>query len=159
MKSDQLREMLRNQAQALHKLHEMHERLKRRDDHYLSMEDFVAQEGIAFDHFSERQYKTGQVKQCFRNSRNLVARSRGRLRYVEGFALTERIPIPVMHAWAIDETDGVVDVTWSHPIVGGGCAYVGVVFTLDQVYESSEGAVIDDWQRDWPLLAKPFQRV
>jgi len=68
-------------------------------------------------------YGRGQIKQCFMNSAKLAENHPG-LRYVEGYAVTTRLPwFLAHHAWCVDEEDRVVDVTWD-----SGMDYWGVVF-------------------------------
>lgn len=74
-----------------------------------------------------RTIRPGTPKLCYHNAERLVRRSRGRLRYVEGFALGPNSPLPVAHAWAADEQDRVVDPTWIAP---DRSAYYGVEIPL-----------------------------
>lgn len=93
-----------------------------------------------FDNAFDRAWKT----QRRRNTND-------RFRYVEGWALTV---IPVHHAWCIDGQDRVVELTWRHP----GLAYFGAVFTIEEVqarrHVGREVSLLDDWERDYPLLKK-----
>lgn len=90
---------------------------------------------------------------CFQNAFVLASRSKGRLRYVEGVALSV---IPLDHAWCVDENDCVVDPTWE---VGHGKVYFGAVFTLPDLRqlrrESRQVSMIWDYERRFPLLRKP----
>jgi hypothetical protein len=69
-----------------------------------------------------------RAKQCLLNS-FLVADEHG-LTYVEGFALTGLSGIPALHAWCVDDSCRVVDVTWKRP---QDACYFGVPYCLDVV--------------------------
>lgn len=49
---------------------------------------------------------------CFSNSQELVLQ-RPRLRYVEGTAWQAGMAFPVHHGWAINDSDQVIDTTWT----------------------------------------------
>lgn len=51
------------------------------------------------------------MKYCFRNAANGAARNPD-LHYVEGYAYAGEIPIPLHHAWLIDNDGDVIDPTW-----------------------------------------------
>ncbi len=76
------------------------------------------------------KYKPGKPKHCYWNAYELAARTRGKLRYVEGYA---NGGIPMSHAWCIDEHDRVIDPTW-RPDNGqyddGDRDYFGIVIPL-----------------------------
>ncbi len=88
--------------------------------------------GRAFPEMSPNgmKYKPGAPKHCFWNAYELAARTRGKLRYVEGYA---NGGIPMEHAWCVDEHDRVIDPTW-RPENGqhddGDREYFGVVIPL-----------------------------
>jgi hypothetical protein len=44
----------------------------------------------------------GMKARCFRNAAALAIRRRN-LIYVEGYAIEARVPLPVLHAWCIDQ--------------------------------------------------------
>jgi len=75
-----------------------------------------------------RRYKKGPPRACFHNAIKLVKRSRGKLRYVEGYARST-LGMLIHHGWAIDADYRVIDVTWSDP---AACDYFGRVFTLEE---------------------------
>ncbi|MGO7412953.1 hypothetical protein ACC810_10895 [Rhizobium ruizarguesonis] len=50
----------------------------------------------------------GEAKQCFRNA-TAFALVRHDVTYVEGFALDPALPIPLEHAWLIDDKGQVID--------------------------------------------------
>jgi len=77
---------------------------------YSCQEDFVLREGTLYTEMSERVYKPGIPRYCFHNAYVAASRSRGKLRYCEGYALSSFMPVP--HGWCIDPDGRVVDVTW-----------------------------------------------
>ena len=94
-------------------------------------------------------------KYCFDNAYRLAARSRGRLRYVEGYATTY---IPMHHAWTVDRDGNVVDPTWEYDAdsrLGADTPYFGTEFPLESVRAARAGgcySVIDNWHQDFPVL-------
>jgi hypothetical protein len=77
------------------------------------------------------QQLTGPKKACFRNSADLALQYPGELTYVEGYAFADiPIPLPLAHAWLIDQHGRVVDSTWS-----GGHGYFGLPFSADELAE------------------------
>lgn len=50
-------------------------------------------------------------KFCFQNAQELVRRSNGTLKYVEGFAVSGPLGVPVHHGWAT-LNGAVIDPTW-----------------------------------------------
>src|SRR3954447_13150263 len=82
--------------------------------HYIGMEDFVLKEGKPFLEFSKDHPKPGErnrykpriPRQCYDNSYKAVLASKGRLRYVEGYAMSAFLP--VLHAWNIDPDGKIV---------------------------------------------------
>lgn len=140
---------------------------------YICMEDFVLQEGVGFREVSPWQpsergtnrYRPRIPRQCFDNSYKAATASRGRLRYVEGYADGGIFPVP--HAWNIDEEDRIVDTTWcgdgaergvfTRPTIGR--AYIGVVIDLDYVRSmrtNDNTSMIDRWEEGWPLLQQKY---
>ena len=75
-------------------------------------------------------YKMQESKQCFMNAFKL-AQTHPDLTYVEGFATPDFAPIPMQHAWCVDDDGNVFDNTWKTP----GSAYVGIPMTDDFVNE------------------------
>ena len=69
---------------------------------------------------AEAGFEMGEMKQCYRNAFLLALEKDWD--YVEGYATTTELGIPLMHAWCLDSEGRVVDPTWSD-----GDAYVGVV--------------------------------
>lgn len=149
---------------------------------YASQEDFIATHGVSFRSAklspgerklvlgaAERCHESFPIKECYRNSVILVS-AEPRLTYVEGLFISERVGIPIQHAWVVID-DKVVDMTarrsgpvgrgrWGDRVLGEfpeGRHYFGVSFHGDQVLDAAvdkrwSGAMIDDWQRHWPML-------
>jgi len=118
---------------------------------YRSIGEFILKNGICYSQISKKKYPKGATKQCFRNAYKLAERDDG-LTYVEGYALTSNIPIPLMHAWVVDKDGAVIDNTW-RPV---GVEYFGVPFDIQYVnkiiFEREKYGVIDCWEIGWPLL-------
>jgi hypothetical protein len=74
------------------------------------------------------RYKRGWPKMCFANAAKLARRSRGKLTYVEGYAIHSDLGLHMHHAWTIDSEGRVVDPTWADPETG---VYVGVPIPID----------------------------
>ncbi len=66
----------------------------------------------------------GEPKNCYGNCQTL-AFIEPELTYCEGFALSNSIDFPVSHAWLLDQSGKVVEVTWEEP----GRAYLGITFS------------------------------
>lgn len=104
-------EFLRNHIEALASI-----------NHPAIMERFVLRNGTRYEpRRKPAGFRLGPIKECFKNSAKL-ALSRG-LDYVEGFAHSGLISLPIYHAWCVDADGGIVDVTWRTP----GESYIGVV--------------------------------
>lgn len=121
---------------------------------YGSLYEFVLTNGRPFAARplpSRWRYRPPQ--RCFWNTWEIVRRSKGRLLYVEGYGITNVVPFPTLHAWAIDLRGEVIDVTWRDP-----AAYYGVVFPTEVVAAAHEDRgreyvhMIDNWERGFPLL-------
>jgi hypothetical protein len=51
------------------------------------------------------------MKQCFANATS-YALGRDDVNYVEGFALDLDMPLPIQHAWIVDDRGQAIDPTW-----------------------------------------------
>ena len=67
-------------------------------------------------------------KLCFMNSYHL-AESRN-MTYVEGFAISKGVPIPLHHAWVVDQSGEVIETTWRDP----GDFYFGIALDLSFIH-------------------------
>ena len=70
-------------------------------------------------------------RECFSNSLKIAALQYGTedLTYVEGYAASGNVGIPVHHAWLVDKDGHVIDPTWQGE--RRGAVYVGIPFTAD----------------------------
>lgn len=71
-----------------------------------------------------KKIKRGMPKYCYANCQELLKRH-PELIYCEGYALTEAVSFPVVHAWLTDKHGRSIDPTWESP----GLAYFGVPFS------------------------------
>lgn len=101
----------------------------------------------------EARYRRGISGYCFDNAQRLALSSRGKLVYVEGYALGRYFPIH--HAWCVrvDAPDVVIDATWNEP---ERCAYIGIGFDTAFVRAYRKGrndiSILDDWRGGYPML-------
>jgi hypothetical protein len=135
---------------------------RRQEGGYLSVMEFVHRHGKVFEPAPwDGRFKKGRMKQCFSNAFILAVESG--LRYVEGYAVSPHFPMPISHAWNVDEQGRAVDITWENK----GLAYLGIEFATGRVDDAimhGTGCVLDDWERGFPLLQQPwtgedFERV
>lgn len=122
---------------------------------YSCVEDYVRQNGRAWEPQelpAEFQSLRGKAKECFKNAADAVFNFDDRVRYVEGFALAEGLPLQIHHAWLVDEHDRVLEVTWDKP----GTEYFGVEFNHDTLNETALAreryGIIDNPEQGFPLL-------
>lgn len=66
-------------------------------------------------------FRKGRRNQCYMNA-SRVALRRDDVVYCEGFAVSEKLPIPLSHAWLLTMDGEVVDLTWDH----GTASYFGI---------------------------------
>jgi len=105
------------------------------------MSQFLVEHGSFYRPAALREdVKRGVIKQCFDNAYKLALRRRWR--YVEGYAISSTLPLPIHHAWAIDENDRVVDNTWRDI----GSSYFGVEFPVGYMREVRKRTDL------WPAL-------
>ena len=145
--------------------------------HYFNLYDYVLDKGTEFhnaeltaEELTHVLQSTGplgladyRIKECFYNAQRLAHYNRDIL-YYEGYALTPRSPLPVLHAWNVYHGK-VVDLTWrphGSQIIGDleGCQYLGVnVPRVDIAIRWLETELacsfLDDWENGWPMLKAP----
>jgi hypothetical protein len=140
---------------------------------YVCFEDFVLQHGELFTEISPHQpvagrkgnrYRPRIMKACFQNAYCAAVASKGHLRYAEGYA--DGNIMPVHHAWNLDPEGRVVDTTWCHPdgaqMPTVGKAYMGLTFPIEYVRSmrtKDNCSIIDQWQKGWPLLQNRYEGV
>src|ERR1700744_3099784 len=79
------------------------------------IQEFVLRNGQSFTGISlPRRYRKDTPKYCFDNSQRLM-RKRKNLRYFEGYATHNDIGFAFHHAWCVDLSGRIVDVTLEHP--------------------------------------------
>lgn len=64
----------------------------------------------------------GALGECYINAWQLATMV-DNLAYVEGYAMSPEVPVPLLHAWCADEAGRAVDPTWPS---AARCAYVGI---------------------------------
>jgi hypothetical protein len=112
---------------------------------YHGPHDFVLQNGVWYDPRSLPRDIPRVRGLSFDNAIRLSA-TKG-YRYVEGYALEKRIPLPFHHGWNLDHTGQVVDSTWGND----GRAYLGVEFNLGRADYAA-------WHDDATVLDNPANR-
>jgi hypothetical protein len=97
---------------------------------YAEVTKFILDNGTAMTEFSalHADFKRGELGECYSNA-GRIANGKG-LRYVEGYAVPSTVPLPMMHAWLIDEQGRIIDPTWED-----GNAYYGVVIPHTTMWE------------------------
>jgi len=151
--------------------------------HYSSMEDLLLQEGksYALGPFDEANrvtiyelynhlcdyHGTPKPKQCYYNSQTALMTlhpSQDRLRYVEGYALSPNIGIPIPHGFLTFDQK-VVDFTWYRDSFGivseRNVEYYGIEIHRADIAEAlidTEMAQshLDNWWADWHLYKNKF---
>jgi len=100
--------------------------------HHALLERFVLRNGVLVaGNALPSGYKRGQMKECFSNSAN-AALADFSLTYYEGLAVSSSLPMPIHHAWCVQEGGGIVDLTWADP---SDCVYMGIAVPLATLCE------------------------
>jgi len=99
-----------------------------------------------------RGVRKGRPKECYRNA-TVLAMQQG-YTYCEGLACSEKLGIPVDHAWVIDSAGNVIDATWKDT---DKCWYLGVPFSREQLWlglidTGTYGLLHKDWQLNVKLI-------
>lgn len=117
-----------------------------------------------------KRFRMRQPKNCYWNAQAVVDRNPGRYWYCEGYVQREELPIPVLHGWAVDSFDWVIDPTLSNFDTGRSeshkAQYFGIVFNhpdYRKIRPRGGGPLlVDDYGcrvKDWVKLDPGFQAV
>lgn len=104
------------------------------------------------------------VKQCFYNAQKIALASSGRIKYVEGMALSHFFPMH--HGWNTIN-DKVIDFTWrvdDQPVLGvipEGWEYWGVQISPAMILaywkkHKESGAFLENYVEQFPIFRKPY---
>ncbi len=121
---------------------------------YLSPEHWVLAHGRPFKWRPlPRPWRRGTIRQCYANT--LAAASGPKaITYVEGYCAAAALP--VLHAWGLDKSGGVLELTLRPEFTLQTPTYFGVPIRTDFVEEMHEKSgrygVIDAWEIGYPLL-------
>ncbi len=133
---------------------------------YYGMADLIVQHGQPFQPKPlPRGHKLNTfAKQCFFNCYRAIARKTTPWVYVEGYAVTDKLFMPVHHAWLTRKDDMSVayDPTWqinlSDTWTPENSLYLGIPIRREYVIEMHRlsrrqwFSVFDTWWADYPLL-------
>jgi len=120
---------------------------------YVCVEDFLLQNGRAFNGVEPlpQGMRRGKDHECYKNAFLLMGMHPS-LTYVEGVAVSTERSVPTHHAWCVDEQGRVIDPTWPN-----GRSYFGVPFTREYVLATYTAigrlGVIRNMEQGFPLLA------
>jgi hypothetical protein len=95
------------------------------------VEYFLAKHGIVFDGKNSAEIDPddiGEPKLCFYNSAYLVQKYPG-WKYFEGLIFIDRIPIPIHHAWCLNENNQLVEPTIMD---NKSLKYIGIEIPLNE---------------------------
>lgn len=99
--------------------------------HSSGFDEFVLKYGKPMSP-SPTQTLRGLPKSCYYNCQELIAQEKEKgLIYVEGYAIPSGlgVPIPLFHAWLINDKGEVIEPTWKQP----GVEYWGVPLKIEWV--------------------------
>jgi hypothetical protein len=92
------------------------------------MSEFLARIGVSGEGQAlPKGYRKMTPQLCFYNTAQLVRRRKG-LRYCEGYVWRTEFPITILHAWALDADNRVIDPTLREPEL---YEYIGYPMSLD----------------------------
>lgn len=111
---------------------------------YKSDEALLLDCGIVFEKSVKPSPIKGKPKLCYKNCADAIL-SRSDLHYCEGYGIDEDLPIPVYHAWLVNDKCEVIDPTW---LKKRKAIYLGVVFNkkyvLKMLTEIREYSIIEN---------------
>jgi len=124
---------------------------------YKSNEALVLDYGIIFNKQIKPSSIKGKPSLYYQNCYEIMCDNPD-LHYCEGFAVHEKLPLPLTHAWLINNESEVIDPTW---LDRGETAYLGVVFNKSfitkRLIQTQSFAVIEsDYKQDYKMLKNGF---
>lgn len=112
-------------------------------------EEFILRYAHEFTYIVPDDLEYGRRGLCYANAARYVL-EHDKLHYCEGYALSLRLPIPVPHAWVVDDDGHAIDPTWDYP--EGEAFYFGVPFLCDNTWVrllklGTFGIIASDWEQ------------
>ena len=131
-----------------------------KDWNYFNSNDFVAHFGKSFEYQPlPSKYPKMIPKYCFHNS-ICLALKRKNLVYVEGYALIEKLSLPIHHAWCVEiGSNKVIDPTTENVRDYFGVPFKREVIKIKSKDKTGQFSIIDDVEHRWPLLKMPIEQV
>ena len=117
--------------------------------------EFVLKHGRAWPSRKlPKGYRRGREGECWGNSQLRLLRAPDKLIYVEGYAWSTNVGLPLPHAWLADDTGAVLDLTWENPDLA---TYFGVPFRSKYVLGAMVRRgfcwqLIDTMDACWPRI-------
>jgi hypothetical protein len=115
------------------------------------------------------RFKFRPQRACYWNAQEVVQNSRGRLRYAEGYVWSPELTLLILHGWAVDDSDHVIDPTLRsdvHVSSSGKSQYFGIAFspeTYKMMRPRGGGSLLDGecgYRTSWWIKMDPsFERV
>lgn len=111
-------------------------------------EDFILHYGYEFTLVVPDDLERGMPGNCFGNAAHYVVMHDG-FHYCEGYATSHKLPLPIPHAWVVDDDGHAVDPTWRY--AEGEASYFGVPLLRDAVWARLEKLrvhciIFNDWE-------------
>lgn len=121
---------------------------------YSSYPELVYDVGTSFEHIEPLENEAAIPKACYDNALSWCLLNPGYF-YVEGYAITDDIPLALNHGWIMDSGGRAFDVTWDVPSAG-----IGVVvypwWALKEMSAVGCCLISEDWRRNATLLRSGF---
>ncbi len=128
---------------------------------YKSVQRLILETGNLFIKKLEPSPFRGKPKQCFQNCFEALLRHSGFI-YCEGYTIDDKLPIPILHAWLVNDASEVVDPTWNDKD-STGLTYFGVALNDEFVIDFSirtkhYGILESDYLSNYQLLREGFPK-
>ncbi|MEP0859728.1 hypothetical protein [Trichocoleus sp. DQ-U1] len=149
---ERLVKLLKEQAELIDKINESS------DFRYKSTQALVLEYGQPFTKKVKSPFK-GKIKSCFENCFQALFKYPN-LHYCEGFAIDDKLPLAISHAWLINEEGETVDPTWIGEQYKNS-VYFGIVFDKEFVFEFAKkikhyGILDSGYMNDYQLQREGF---